>query len=73
MTGLNQQSKVYFLQESDDGKFEVYFGDGIVGKSLADGNIVILEYVVTNKTRSFNAIAQVFLSGAIGGFSNVSI
>ena len=48
--GLTSTSKVYFLQESDEGKFEVYFGDGIIGKSLSDGNIVILEYVVTNKT-----------------------
>ena len=48
-TSLNDESKVYFLQESDEGKFEVYFGDGIVGKSLTDGNIIILEYVVTNK------------------------
>ena len=51
-TSLNDESKVYFLQESDEGKFEVYFGDGIVGKSLTDGNIIILEYVVTNKAIS---------------------
>ena len=43
MTSLTSTSKVYFLQESDDGKFEVYFGDGIVGKSLSDGNIVIFK------------------------------
>ena len=34
IVGLTSTSKVYFLQESDEGKFEVYFGDGIVGKSL---------------------------------------
>ena len=38
---LNGTSKVYFLQEQDDGRFEVYFGDGTLGKSLTDGNIVI--------------------------------
>ena len=72
MTGLTSTSKVYFLQESDDGKFEVYFGDGIVGNALSDGNIVILEYVVTNKTAA-NGASSFALSGAIGGFSNVSI
>ena len=72
IVGLTSTSKVYFLQESDEGKFEVYFGDGIVGKSLADGNIVILEYVVTNKTAA-NGATSFALSGAIGGFSNVSI
>ena len=72
IVGLTSTSKVYFLQESDEGKFEVYFGDGIVGKSLADGNIVILEYVVTNKTAA-NGASSFALSGSIGGFSNVSI
>ena len=72
IVGLTSTSRVYFLQESDEGKFEVYFGDGIVGKSLADGNIVILEYVVTNKTAA-NGASSFALSGAIGGFSNVSI
>ena len=41
---------MYYLQEVDGGKFEVYFGDGTVSKSLSDGNIVILQYVVTNKS-----------------------
>ncbi len=72
IVSLTSTSKVYFLQESDDGKFEIYFGDGIVGKSLTDGNIVILEYIVTNKT-SANGASSFALSGAIGGFSNVSI
>jgi len=72
IVGLDTTSKVYFLQESDEGKFEVYFGDGIIGKSLSDGNIVILEYIVTNKTAA-NGASSFALSGAIGGFSNVSI
>ena len=71
-TSLNDESKVYFLQESDEGKFEVYFGDGIVGKSLTDGNIIILEYVVTNKTEA-NGASAFTLSGTIDGLSDVSI
>ena len=50
-TSLDNTSKVYFLQEGEEGKFEVYFGDGVIGKSLDDGNIVILEYIVTNKLK----------------------
>ncbi len=34
IVGLDDTSKVYFLQESDEGKFEVYFGDGVLGKSI---------------------------------------
>jgi len=69
---VDANSKVYFIQESQDEKFEVYFGDGVNGKAVADGNIVILEYIVTNKTVS-NSASSFSLSGNIGGFSNVTI
>ncbi len=72
ITQLNGESKVYFLQESEDGKFEVYFGDGVVGKAVEDGNIVILKYVVTNKTEA-NGASSFALSGNIGGNTDVSI
>ena len=60
ITQLSSDSTVYYLQEVDGGKFEVYFGDGVVSKSLSDGNIVILQYVVTNK--SLTNGAQTFTS-----------
>ena len=69
---LNNTSKVYFLQETDTGKFQIYFGDGVLGRKLSDGNIVILEYVVTNKEEA-NGAATFTLSSSIDGFSNVSI
>jgi len=47
---LNNASTVYYLQEIEAGKFEVYFGDGVISSGISDGNIVILQYVVTNKT-----------------------
>jgi len=69
---VSDESRVYFLQEGSDGKFEVYFGDGIVGKKLDDGNIIILEYVVTNKADS-NGASKFTLSGNIGGNTDVTI
>jgi hypothetical protein len=72
ITELSATSKVYFIQETEDGRFEVYFGDGIIGQSLADGNIVILEYIVTN-TIDANGASSFSLSGSIDGFTNVTI
>jgi hypothetical protein len=72
ITELDSTSKVYFLQEDEDGKFEVYFGDGVIGKKLEDGNIVILKYVVTNKTAA-NGATTFTLNGNIGGFSDTTI
>ena len=72
ITELDSTSKVYLLQEAEDGKFEVYFGDGVTGKALTHGNIIILKYVVTNKTNA-NGASAFSLSGNIGGFSNVTL
>ena len=52
ITQLSASSTVYYLQEVERGRFEVYFGDGVVSKALEDGNIVQLQYVVTNKSQS---------------------
>ena len=72
LTELDSTSKVYFLQETADGRYEVYFGDGVLGKSLEDGNIVILEYIATNMDES-NGASSFTLDGNVGGFTNVSI
>ena len=54
-TQTDSTSNVYFLQEGADGKFEIYFGDGIIGKALSDGNVVRMRYVVTNKAKANGA------------------
>jgi len=68
---LTSTSLKYFLQEVEDGKFEVYFGDGVIGKKPTDGNIVILKYVVTNGSTADGASAFT-ASSTVGGYSNVS-
>jgi hypothetical protein len=72
ITGLDNTSKVYFLQEIENGRFEVYFGDGVLGKAIADGNIVILDYITCNRDEP-NGASSFTLNGNIGGFTNVTI
>ena len=72
LQNVSNLTKAYFLQEAEDGKFEVYFGDGIIGTSLIDGNIVILEYIVTNATGA-NGAATFSATSTISGFSNLTI
>jgi len=64
VTTIASYQKVYFLQEVEEGKYEIIFGDGAVGKQLADGNIIFIEYLVTkgieaNKASSFTAVGTV--------------
>ena len=72
ITGLDNTSKVYFLQEVEGGRYEVYFGDGVLGKAIADGNIVILDYITCNRDAP-NGATTFTLSGSIGGFSSATI
>ena len=69
---LSTTSNVYYLQEVESGKFEVYFGDGVVSRSLSDGNIVILEYVVTNKSAA-NGANSFTATSAIDGVTNINL
>ena len=72
ITQVTSESDVYFLQEVENGKFEVYFGDGVIGTALSDGNIVILTYVVSNTTAANGA--SIFKSNAgIASVSDVSV
>jgi len=71
ITQVTSTSNVYFLQEADNGKYEVYFGDNVVGTKPTDGNIIILEYVVTNKDKSNGA--KTFSGTSVGGQSNITI
>lgn len=71
-TTVEADSNVYFVQETNDGKFEIYFGDGVVGTKPVDGNLIIVEYVVCNGTLP-NGAAEFVLSGGISGYTTVSI
>lgn len=48
MTSLDSTTKAYFIKELDDGLYEIYFGDGIVGYKPVDGNYLTIEYYVSS-------------------------
>ena len=72
ITQVTSSSNSYFLQEVEAGQFEVYFGDGVIGKALSDDNIVILNYVVSNKSAA-NGAAVFSNSGAIATITDVGV
>ena len=72
ITQLDTTSTVYYLQEVETGRYEVYFGDGIVSQALSDGNIVQLQYVVTNKGES-NGASSFSSPASIDGVSSISV
>ena len=46
---LNSSSLIYFIKEIEDQYYEIYFGDGVLGKLLDSGNVVNFEYMVTDR------------------------
>jgi len=69
---LSPSSTVYFLQEGLNGFYEIYFGDGILGKKIAENNIIRISYVVTQGTSSTGA-NNFLLMQTVGGYSNSSV
>ena len=64
VTTIKGTDRVYFLQEVEGGKYEITFGDGAIGRQLSDGNVVFIEYIVTNGTggnfaSTFTAVGSV--------------
>jgi hypothetical protein len=45
---IDGESRVYFLQEVEDERYELIFGDGIFGKALSEGNQVEINYLTTS-------------------------
>ena len=53
ITDIDSTSRVYFLQEVQDEKYEIRFGDGLLGKKLGDGTdedgtIITVNYIVSD-------------------------
>jgi hypothetical protein len=52
---IGPTSETYFIQEGRSGKYEIYFGNGVVGKKIPDGGVVTISYLVTNSTEANGA------------------
>jgi hypothetical protein len=48
LTEVSEATKVYFIKEIDDGLYEITFGDGVLGTQLDNGNVITLDYFVSN-------------------------
>ena len=72
VSNIDTTSKVYYTQENEEGFIEIYFGDGTLGVSLLDGDIITVDYVIVDDVHAdgANRFTQV---GAINGFTDSSI
>ena len=61
---VNSESEVYYIQEIEDERYELIFGDGTFGKALEDGNYIQVSYILSNGDGG-NGVSQFTFSGRL--------
>jgi len=68
---VDGESKVFFLDEIDDERYEVILGDGVLGKKIENASRVEVSYITTNGPTS-NGVRSFIFSGVLENTSGVS-
>jgi len=72
VSNITTTSKVYYAQENEDGFVEIYFGDGVLGKQLLDGDLITVTYIIVDDIHCDGA--KIFtLESAINGYTDSTI
>ena len=69
---VNSSSRIYLLQEVQDEKYELLFGDGLIGKKLENNAVITVNYIVTDGEDG-NGASSFSFSGSIRNASNATI
>jgi hypothetical protein len=59
----------YFLEEVEDGKYEVFFGDNVIGRELEPGNVIYFDYIVSEGING-NGISTLNFISTVAGISS---
>ena len=64
IVGITSTSNSYLLQEIEDERYELIFGDNVIGKKLANDNYILVSYI-TNAGREGNGASEFSFTGNI--------
>jgi len=70
---LNANSEIYMIQEVQDEKYELLFGDGYFGKKLEDGAVITVSYVITDGKDGNGASNFAFSGRILDSLNNVVV
>jgi hypothetical protein len=69
---IGSSSEVYFLQETRNGKFQIYFGDDVVGKKLGDGSVISISYVISSGSDP-NGASGFIPATSLSGLTDITV
>lgn len=69
---VDSKSKIFLLQEVQDEKYELLFGDGIIGKKLENNSIITVNYIVTEGEEG-NGASSFSFSGNLEAANSLKI
>jgi hypothetical protein len=69
---VNSSSRIYLLQEVQDEKYELLFGDGLIGQKLENNAVITVNYIVTDGEDG-NGASSFSFAGSIRNASNATI
>jgi hypothetical protein len=69
---VTSTSKVFFIQEIEDERYEIIFGDGVFGKKLENNNYIEVSYLISNGNNA-NGISEFNFSGTLIDNQNRSL
>jgi len=70
---INKNSEIYLIQEVQDEKYELLFGDGYFGKKLENGAIITVSYIITDGEDGNGAANFSFSGRFLDSLSNTVI
>ena len=70
--GLNSNSTVYFIQSTQNGYYEIVFGDGVFGQQLLNGTTILVTYRIS-KGDAANGISSFNIDVNLGTINNCTV
>ena len=71
MIEVTDKSRVYFLQEIEDQRYELIFGDGVFGEKLESLNFIEVSYITTNGSAGNNVSSFSFNGRIVDNNNNL--
>lgn len=69
---VSANTLAYFVKLNENLNYEIYFGDGIFGKAIQNGNVINIEYIETNGPAA-NGASKFTFNDSINGYSNIVV